>query len=75
MTKTETVLVAQVNNMELPNIISPKELMTYLKCSKTTAYELCKRRDFPSFKIGKNYYIQADKIPEWIERESRKPKF
>ena len=49
--------------------------MSYLKCSKTTAYELCKRRDFPSFKIGKNYYIQADKIPEWIERESKKPKF
>ena len=61
--------------IELPEIMTPKDLMKYLNCSKTTAYELCKRRDFPSFKIGKNYYIQADKITEWIERESRKPKF
>ena len=61
--------------IELPEVMTPKYLMRYLDCSKTTAYELCKRRDFPSFKIGKNYYIQTDKITEWIERESRKPKF
>lgn len=60
--------------MDLPNIMTAKDLMKYLNCSKTTAYQLCKRRDFPSFKIGKSYYIQADKIAEWIENESRKPK-
>lgn len=60
--------------MNLPDLISPMELMKYLKCSKTTAYEICRRRDFPSFKIGKRFYIEIDKIPEWIEKESRKNK-
>lgn len=58
----------------LPNLITPKELMNYLRCSKTVAYELCKRQDFPSFRIGKSFYIQADKLPEWIEKESHKNK-
>lgn len=59
----------------LPSLMTPKELMSYLNCSKVTAYALCKRTDFPSFKIGKCFYIQADKLPEWIERESSKNKY
>ena len=60
--------------IELPEVIKPKDLIEYLNCSKTTAYELCRRRDFPSFRIGRNYYIRSDKISEWIERESKKAK-
>lgn len=60
---------------ELPKLMTPKELMKYLNCSKTTAYELCKRRDFPSFRIGKSFYIQADKLSNWIEKESCKNKY
>lgn len=59
----------------LPNLMTPKDLMEYLCCSKKTAYALCKRIDFPSFKVGKNFYIHADKLAEWIERESGKNKF
>lgn len=61
--------------MELPNIITPKELMAYLRCSKTTAYDLCRRKDFPSFRVGKVYYIQADKLEAWFDKESAKPKY
>ena len=60
--------------MQLPDLMTPKDLMKYLHCSKSTAYSLCKRRDFPSIRIGNNFYIQTDKIPEWIEKESKKPK-
>lgn len=59
---------------ELPKLMTAKELMDYLHCSKTTAYELCRRRDFPSFRVGKNFYIEKDKISEWIEKESKKIK-
>ena len=58
----------------LPNLMSVKELIEYLKCSKTTAYELCRRRDFPSFRIGKTFYIKADDLPAWIEKEKSKCK-
>lgn len=60
--------------IELPNLMTPKELMDYLKCSKSRAYELCRKRDFPSFKVGKNFYIRADKLPEWMDSESKKDK-
>ena len=60
---------------ELPKLITPKELMDYLHCSKTTAYNLCSRKDFPSFRVGKNYYVQFDKFLAWIERESCKNKY
>lgn len=58
-----------------PNLITPKELQEYLHCSKTTVYELCKSREFPSFKIGKNFYINADKLPEWIDKQCKREKF
>lgn len=61
--------------MELPTLMTPKELMAYLRCSKTTAYDLCRRKDFPSFRIGKSYYIQKDKLEEWFDKESAKPKY
>ena len=49
--------------------------MAYLRCSKTTAYDLCRRKDFPSFRVGKAYYIQADKLEAWFDKESAKPKY
>ena len=59
----------------LPNLMTPKELMEYLNCGKRTAYTLCAKRDFPSFRVGNNYYILKDKLAQWIERESTKIKF
>jgi excisionase family DNA binding protein len=58
----------------LPELISVKELMNYLHCSKSTAYALCKRRDFPSFRIGKSFYIKTDDLSQWIDKESHKNK-
>lgn len=59
---------------ELPKLITPKELMDYFHCSKSTAYSLCKRKDFPSFRVGKSFYIKADDLSQWIDKESNKHK-
>lgn len=59
---------------QLPPHISVKQLKAYLHCNDNTAYELVKRRDFPSFKIGARYYILVDKFIEWMEKESKKDK-
>lgn len=59
---------------KLPNLMTPQELMAYLRCSKKTAYDLCKRRDFPSFRVGKLFYIKSDELAAWIEKECRKCK-
>lgn len=77
MQLSKAPLIERSNKMrqELPNLMTPRELMSYLKCSKTTAYALCRRKDFPSFRVGKTFYIQQDKIYQWIENESHKNKY
>ena len=60
---------------DLPNLMTPKDLMAYLHCSKTTAYNLCRKKTFPSFRIGKTFYIDKTKLVAWIENESNKNKY
>ena len=60
---------------ELPNLMSVKELMAYLKCSRTTAYKLCRKKKFPSLRIGNNFYVNKDKLAEWIDNECRQNKY
>lgn len=59
---------------DLQKVISPKELKEYLKCADKTLYNLLSRRDFPSFKIGKKYYIIYDDFLKWMDKESKKNK-
>ena len=58
----------------LPELLSPGQLKDYLHCNDKTIYDLCRRRDFPSFRIGKRYYINKDDFVDWIKRESKKNK-
>ena len=48
-----------------------KQLCEYFDISEKTAYTLVHRRDFPSVKIGGQYRIIVDKLPEWLEKQSR----
>ena len=59
----------------IDEIMTPKQLQEYLHCSKTTAYELCKRKDFPSFRVGKSFYIYVNDLHKWIEKECRRDKW
>lgn len=58
--------------MELPDLLSPQDVKRYLGCSDKTIYTLCKRRDFPAFRIGGRYYINKSDLSEWIKKESKK---
>lgn len=57
---------------DLPELITVYELRDYLKCGHNQAYELVRRKDFPSFKIGSKYYVNKSALAEWIERQSKK---
>lgn len=59
----------------LPELMNVKELREYLRCSKDTAYNLCRRRDFPSFRIGSSFYIKKSDLVNWIDKECKKNKF
>ena len=58
----------------LPELITPQQAKSYFHCNDKTIYNLCKRRDFPSFRIGKRYLINKDDFIEWIKRKVRRIK-
>lgn len=60
---------------ELPELMTVKQLQEYLNCGHDLAYQLVRRRDFPSFRIGKFFYIKKAELVIWIEKESKKPKY
>jgi len=52
-------------------MITIKELQDVLEIGKNTAYNLVKRKDFPSVKIGREYKIFADDLNDWIRKQQK----
>lgn len=50
-------------------IITVEELAALLKVSKPTAYEFVRRKDFPSFRVGKSIRINKRCFEEWLSRQ------
>jgi excisionase family DNA binding protein len=63
--------VVKITDENLPKLINVNELKEYLGCSTNMAYKLVKQRNFPSIKIGKRYKIMVEKIPDWLENQSK----
>lgn len=55
---------------ELPELMTAREVREYLKCSNQNLYTLLKKKDFPSFKIGKSYRIRKDDLIDWINNQN-----
>ncbi len=62
------------NIEDLPALLSPQQVKEYLHIGNDKLYELLTRRDFPSFQIGKPFYILQDEFIEWIQKQTRRPK-
>lgn len=52
---------------------SAPELAALLGISRSAAYNLIHRADFPSFRIGKRLLIQQDKLMAWVNEQSKVP--
>ena len=50
-------------------ILVPEEAREILKVGKSTMQDLLHRKDFPSYKIGRRWYIKKDKLIEWINNQ------
>ncbi|WP_333862039.1 helix-turn-helix domain-containing protein [Clostridium sp.] len=54
-------------------LVSPIEAMEILGVGRNTMYEnLLKRKDFPSFKLGTKYFINAELLQEWANKQCGK---
>lgn len=48
--------------------LSVTEIAETLGISRTTAYELVNREDFPSMRIGQRIIVPVDALDRWLER-------
>ncbi len=48
------------------------EAAACLGVSRPTMYELLRRDDFPSFRIGTRQLISRDGLAEWVKRQAAK---
>ena len=40
-----------------------------LAVGKNEIYNLCKTKGFPAFRIGSKYYINKQKLQEWVDSQ------
>ena len=55
---------------ELPEVMEVKEIQQFLKISRNTAYDLIKRKEFPTLKIGRLLRIRKESFLEWFDNAS-----
>ena len=58
--------------MYKPNVLTPKQLSQHLGISLNTTYELCRKKDFPSLKIGRKILILEDELSTWLQKQTTK---
>lgn len=54
----------------LPEVLEVNEVANVLNVSKYTAYELCKRPDFPAVRIGRRILVRKEKMIAWMDQQA-----
>jgi len=49
-----------------------EEVQQILRIGKNSAYDLCKREDFPCVKIGRSYRVPKKDFEEWLSKQTCK---
>ena len=61
----------RVTNPEgLSMVLTPLDIAAVLGISRNTAYELVHSKDFPAFRVGKQYRISKTRFLAWLDGES-----
>jgi len=59
----------RISIIELPDVFGPRELARFLGVQQATGYELVKRPDFPSIKLGAKYLINKQSLLTWLNKQ------
>ena len=57
-------------NNSLPEVLTAKDLQSYLHISRAGAYNLLNRADFPTLHIGKRKLVTREQLFRWIEKNT-----
>ncbi len=52
-------------------LITPMQAKKLLGVGRNEIYNLCKKKGFPSFKIGNKYYINKERLQEWADKQCK----
>lgn len=50
--------------------LSVEQAAALIPCSVSTAYQLVRRKDFPSFKLVKSWRVSRKGLEKWIEEQA-----
>ena len=55
---------------ELPLMLTVEEVAGVLGIGIAHAYEVARRRDFPTIKIGSRIIVPRDRLVQWLEEQA-----
>ena len=55
---------------QMGEILTVKELATFLHCHPSTLYRLARRGQIPYFRLGSDFRFKRGAIDSWIEKRS-----
>ena len=58
----------------LPDVITAEQLASALQISKSGAYALLNRSDFPTLRIGGRKMVMKKDLLEWLNSQTNRPK-
>ena len=58
------------NPESLSMVLTPLDIAAVLGISRNTAYELVHSKDFPAFRVGKQYRVSKTRFLAWLDGES-----
>ena len=56
---------------ELPLVLNATQLANVLSISRSNAYNLLHREDFPTLQIGKRMLVSRDRLAQWMDEQAR----
>ena len=59
---------------DLPDVITAEQLASALQISKSGAYALLNRSDFPTLRIGGRKMVMKKDLLEWLNSRTNRPK-
>ena len=48
-------------------VLTVKDVSVILKLGRDTTYSLMSNKNFPSYKIGKRYYVTSEALNKWLK--------
>ena len=58
---------------DLPDVITAEQLASALQISKSGAYALLNRSDFPTLRIGGRKMVMKKDLLEWLNSRTNRP--